>query len=288
MRVRLTEALVAKTTGNGKLSFLRDDRLIGFALQITAAGSKSFVAEVFRQGRSRRFTIGRADRMTVDEARSKARPLLGQMSEGYNPQLKRKASREKSATLAEQLDDYLDAQEVRPLTRKKYSGLLRRNCGDWLDKPITDLDNAMVRLRFEAIKKRSKSEAAGTMRVLRAVCRRAAVVLPKLADGSPAIKAIPTVGLPDKWGKTVRKTTRIDPKELPAFWLALSQVESDASRRAIQSLLLTGLRVSELLALTWGDVDLDNQQIFVPKSKTDPFTKYIGATLTKWLKEWRR
>ena len=131
---------------------------------------------------------------------------------------------------------------------------------------------------FEAIKKRSNSEAAGTMRVLRAVCRRAAVVLPKLARWlSGQIKAIPTVGLPDKWGKTVRKTTRIDPKELPAFWLALSQVESDASRRAIQSLSLTGLRVSELLARTRGDVDLDNQQIFVPRSKTDRFTKYIGA-----------
>ena len=123
MRVRLTEALVAKTTGNGepKLPARRPiDRL-------RIADYRRWQQELCRRG----FQAGpvaplhHRARRPDDRRRSAVEGKAATWTNVrrlQNPQLKRKASREKSATLAEQLDDYLDAQEVRPLTRKKYSG----------------------------------------------------------------------------------------------------------------------------------------------------------------------
>src|SRR3954466_4768948 len=54
VRITLTEAAVKKA-GPG---FLRDDKLIGFGLRTTPAGSKSFFVEARVKGQPRRFTIG--------------------------------------------------------------------------------------------------------------------------------------------------------------------------------------------------------------------------------------
>ena len=84
----------------------------------------------------------------------------------------------------------------------------------------------MVLLRYEAIAKRSVAEANGVMRAFRAVCRRAMKVLPERADGSPMMKSVLR---PRAWraaGKRLpRKTTLLQPDELPAWWVAIERSE---------------------------------------------------------------
>jgi integrase len=64
-------------------------------------------------------------------------------------------------------------------------------------------------------------------------------------------------------------------------------VESKESRRALQALLVTGLRVNELLRLTWADVDLPRRRLTIKESKTGGFEKFIGPELAGWLAGWR-
>jgi hypothetical protein len=53
-------------------TFLRDDKLRGFALRVTAAGIKSFVFEGRVRGRVRRITIGQYPRLaSVSHARKR-------------------------------------------------------------------------------------------------------------------------------------------------------------------------------------------------------------------------
>ena len=53
-------------------AFLRDDKLRGFALRVTAAGIKSFVFEGRVRGRVRRITIGQYPAISVSFAREEA------------------------------------------------------------------------------------------------------------------------------------------------------------------------------------------------------------------------
>jgi hypothetical protein len=126
----ITEAVVKVA----KPGFVRDDRLIGFGqLRTTPAGVKSFIVEARVAGRPRRFVIGRAGRLTVAEAREEARQLLAEMTQGKDPQVRRRARRERSGTFGEQLDAYIVAKRVKLTTAKKYQATARRCLGDWLN-----------------------------------------------------------------------------------------------------------------------------------------------------------
>jgi hypothetical protein len=248
-RQRITEEVVKRSSSANRTLFLRDDRQVGFGLRVTPKGAKSFIAEGRVKWRMRRFTIGSAERFTVNEARGRAKALLAGMHDGVDPQSRRRAARQRGDTLHAMLDAYLAARGVKETTAAKYRSQMQRNLSDWLDKPIAEISPQMVLLRYEAVAKRSVAEANGVMRALRAVCRRAMKVLPERADGSPMMKRVPTESLVGGWKTLPRKTSLLQPDELPAWWAALGGVRSEPSRRALRSLLVTGLRVSELLGL---------------------------------------
>ena len=121
------------------------------------------------------------------------------MSRGRDPQTAKRAKRKRSRTLSAMLDEYIEARQVKPSTADRYRGALRRACGDWLMKPIAEITPAQVRVRYEEVAKRSVSEANNAMRVLRAVSRRATIVLPIARTAQPAMKAIPTASLQGAW-----------------------------------------------------------------------------------------
>ena len=283
MRTTITEALVR----GAKPGFIRDDRVIGFGLRTTASGFKSFVVEARVSGRVRRFTISPADRSTVAEARSQARQVLAGMVRGRDPAVARRAKRERSRTLEQMLDEYITARQVKPSTASRYRGALRRACLDWLAKPIAEITPAQVRVRYEEIAKRSVSEANNAMRVLRAVSRRAMVVLPDRADGAPAMKTIPTNALQGAWRTLDRRTNVLEPHEMEPWLKGVEGLQSDRSRRALLTLLLTGLRAQEALRLDWRNVEEDRRRLIIADSKTGGFTKIIGPRLAEWLREWR-
>jgi integrase len=283
MRTTITEALVR----GAKPGFIRDDRVVGFALRTTSSGFKSFVVEARVSGRVRRFTLSAADRSTVAEARAQARQVLAGMVRGRDPAVGRRAKRERSRTLVEMLDEYIAARQVKPSTAVRYRGVLARVCSDWLKKPIADITPAQVRMRYEEIAKHSISEANNFARTLRAVSRRAAVVLPDRADGSPTMKAIPTASLQGAWRTLDRRTNVLEPSEIGPWLKGVEGLHSDRSKRALLTLLLTGLRSQEALQLDWRDVEEDRRRLIIADSKTGGFTKIIGPRLAAWLTTWR-
>jgi integrase len=284
MRRTITEALVR----NAPCGFIRDDRVVGFGVRTTRGGSKSFIAEARVAGRVRRFAIAPVDRLTVAEARDEAREILADMSKGVDPQLARRAKRERAKTLGEMLDDYLEAKAVKASTATKYRGVLRRTLSDWLKKPIAEITLDMVRVRYEHLAKRSVSEANNAMRVLRAVSRRAEIVLPNRADGSPTMKGVATTALRGAWRTLERRTRVLEPQEIGAWLKGVDSLRSERSRRALKTLLLTGLRVQEALGSSWRDVEEDKQRLVIADSKTGGFVKIIGPRLSAMLAEWRK
>jgi integrase len=233
------------------------------------------------------------ERFTVAEAREKARALLHAMASGQDPQIERRAARERSGTVRELLEDYIavrSTRQDRPLrasTAKKYREVLRRCVSDWLDRPLSNITGDMVAARYEELLTRSTSDANNAMRVLRAVSRRAMRVLPLKPDGTRLIVEPATTVLNGQWAIIRRRTSVLEPAELPAWWDAAKKLRSSHSSRALQLLLLTGLRSSEALQLDWGDIDTYGRRLRVRQSKTTEFTKPIGPALARMLDDWR-
>src|ERR1039457_1439722 len=86
MAGKLTQRAIdsSKTPKTGQL-FIRDGEIRGFALRITASGSRAFVWDGRVRGRMARITIGRYPALSLDEARAKAMGIRHEIALGLDP-----------------------------------------------------------------------------------------------------------------------------------------------------------------------------------------------------------
>src|SRR5688572_26741061 len=86
-RVNLTSKLVdtlALPVGCKSIDYF-DQRLPGLVLRASAGGARSWNVVYRHQGRARRLTLGRCDVISLDDARSRARVVLCDVSRGIDP-----------------------------------------------------------------------------------------------------------------------------------------------------------------------------------------------------------
>lgn len=83
----LTTTIVEKLQPRDKAYDVRDTRLIGFYVRVEVSGTKTFRC-IYRRGKH--YTIGRADKLKVNEAREMAREVMGQAARGIDPNEKKK------------------------------------------------------------------------------------------------------------------------------------------------------------------------------------------------------
>jgi hypothetical protein len=94
----------AKLRGNRPAdAFLWDDELTGFCCKATPAGKRAFFVQYLPRGSGqniKRVHIGYYGKLTVKQARDKAKQLLGEANAGGDPQAAKKAA--KAAARAEE------------------------------------------------------------------------------------------------------------------------------------------------------------------------------------------
>ncbi|HSS46558.1 MAG TPA: Arm DNA-binding domain-containing protein, partial [Burkholderiales bacterium] len=83
--IKLTKTAVDSLpyTQNGQTLYF-DTELTGFGVRVGRA-SKVYIAESRLRGKTTRVKIGRHGRLTAEEARSKAKIILGRLEQGLNP-----------------------------------------------------------------------------------------------------------------------------------------------------------------------------------------------------------
>ena len=108
--VDLTNAIAeaAEPPPTGQI-FIRDARLPGFALRVTAGGVKSWVVEARVKGQrsTKRRTIGRYPAVKADRARTLAMQELGRFAEGVDQLTEERKAKAKAITLGQVFEDYL-------------------------------------------------------------------------------------------------------------------------------------------------------------------------------------
>lgn len=110
-RTRLTKRSVDAAKPAQKRFIVWDTDIAGFGLRIEPSGRKTFIARYRagggRAGILRQATIGRYGTLTPDEARARARQLLGRAAGGGDPVGDSKRARQTGVTVGEVMDWYL-------------------------------------------------------------------------------------------------------------------------------------------------------------------------------------
>ena len=108
---RLTKRSVDSARPEKGRYIVWDDDLAGFGLRVEPTGRKTFLARYRagggRSGTLRQETIGRYGTLTADEARIRAKRLLGKAAGGGDPLGDKKRAQQTGATIAEICDWYL-------------------------------------------------------------------------------------------------------------------------------------------------------------------------------------
>jgi integrase len=269
----------------GRRDLLRwDGEVKGFGIRCRPSGAKHYLVKMRVGGRQRWLTIGRhGSPWTPDSARREALRLLGLKAAGQDPATER--DRQKGAvTIAELgarfLTDYV-AQHCKPRTAEEYQRAVEQFINPVLGRQrIADVTRADVARLHHQFRDRPY-QANRALAVLSKMMNLAEAWGLRL-DGSNPVRHVKKY----REDKRERYLTR---EELQRLGAVLADAQSNATESpfaiaAIGLLVLTGARLTEILTLKWEYVDLQNQVLRLPDSKTGAKLIYLNAAAINLLR----
>ena len=272
--------------------FYRDTEIKGFGLRVGKT-SKTYIVENKVNGKSIRTTIAKHNIFTSEQARVEARKILGKMAVGENPVNEKRNLRARSVTLEEVIEEYLEVRKtLKPRTIYDYRHGLKTYIGDWMSKPMSEINKDMIAKRHTLIGQRSQAQANLTMRSLSALFNFA-IIRYEDSNGDNIINDNPVkrLTLTRAWYRIKRRTTVIRPHDLPAWYQSLSNFKDDHTSRGRETfrdyllfILFTGARREEAAKLEWRHVDMESKTFIIIDSKNGldhqlPLSDYIYQML---------
>jgi len=269
-----------------------DDEMKGFGLRVTLS-KKVYIVQgrVQSKGVERRISLGEHGVLTLQEARKKAKKKLADMLAGVDPV----RARTEKTTLRQVVRQYLeDRRDLKPSSRADIEKHLQKSFGAWADRPFMEISREKVMKRFGELSDASPAQANQAFRVLRALLNFARG---KYRDGyEPILKENPVQVLSDikVWNRIQPKNGRIPTDRIGAVWNLFQGLRADPTQPrigqtmadAVCFLLLTGCRWSEMAALTWDRVNLEEGWWHIPDPKNRmPVTFPLPPAAVKILSE---
>jgi integrase len=260
-----------------------DTEVKGFGVRCRPSGAKYYVLKMRVGGRQRWLTIGRhGSPWTPDKARSEALRLLGLKSGGKDPASER--DHQKGViTVAELGSRFLTAyvpQHSKPNTAYEYRRAVELFINPALGRHrISDLLRADVAGFHHDLRDRPYQ------------ANRALGVLSKMLNLAEEWGLRPDGSNPCRHVKKYREQKRerfLTREEMQRLGAALDdakQTETPFVIAAIGLLVLTGARLTEILTLRWDYVDLENQVLRLPDSKTGRKVVFLNDVAVKLLRD---
>jgi len=274
----LTKRYVESLAAGSKNAVYFDDKLSGFGVRVMRTGRRFYFVQYRNShGRTRWFTIGEHGKITVDDARIKARRIWQAVLDGADPAGERAAFRV-APTVNDLFDRYISEhvnEKNRPRTQVAFKGIVDR-----------DLRPALGRLKVAAVTRqdidRMHSARSGTPRqanLILAVCSKAFSLAERWGmrpDGSNPCSKIEryrenhrerflSADELQRLGATLRDAVTVGLRSNESGRRALYKHTTAA---AIELLLFTGCRLSEVLTLRWEQVDFDAGMIKLLETKS--------------------
>lgn len=252
-------------TGGKHQCIYWDAALECFGVRVYPSGRRVYVCAYRVNRRKRLARLGRADALTLDQARKKAAAYLGKVASNEDPQATIDQLRT-SLTIKQLVNAYLEGH-AKP---KKRSWKNDQSC---LERLLVPKVGARLAVTITSADIQDLHATKGAIHPRQA--NRLVEIVRKMYNWAPTAGLLPKGH--DNPGKgivpfPIRKRKRfITTVEMPRFVEALEQESSEYGRHGIWLLLFTGLRTTELLKAKWADVDWEMGTLFIGLTKNgDP------------------
>lgn len=310
-KVRFTAAKVAafKCPDDKNQAFLWDNTTHGLGLRCTPAGEPAYIFQSRFNDRTLRMVIGSPKTWSLEDAKEKARLLKRQIDEGRDPRevkaaltaadIKRRASKkQEDISVGEVWTDYCNKR--RPfwgelhyrdhINKAKIGGSpsQRRGMKNTLTKsgPLAELMKLkLVNLDQSTIEAWAASEGAVRPSSARLSWRLLTVFLnwcaeqPEYQNLVPIKNPAKTKKAREALGKATAKTDVLQREQLATWFNFVKQISNPVISASLQTMLITGARLNEVLNLKWTDVN-DRWKGLQLRDKVDgtreiPLTPYV-------------
>jgi integrase len=260
LTVGLVNKLAKKTPAppQGKRIRLYDSSFRGLAAVKLPSGRVVFTLEYGPRKRRRRVTLGHLGKITLEDARKRAKIQAGEIEKGSDP-VAEKAARRAAVTFAAWRESYVEMVKERKKTWRDDKRYLGR-AGVWWDhKLLLAITTEDVEKAFQQTRKaRGKVSANRFLASVRA-CLQQAWRLSKVVENVAAKVSF----LPEN----PPRSRVLSDEELQAVVQALAEIEDPWDRAAITLIIETGARKSEALRAKWEDFDLQARTWRIPSPK---------------------
>ncbi len=262
---KLTKRTIDSLKSRDQDYFAWDDELRGFGIRVLPRGAKTFLVQYRAGGRTRRVKLGRYGAVTADEARARAKTLLGGVADGENP-AEEISDHRKSPTMRDVCQRFLrDHVDVRLKATTRYD---YRNT---VDKVIIP---ALGTRKVVDIKRADIADLHHAHRATPYRANRILGILSKLfnltevwglrRDGSNPCRHV--AKFPEK-----RRERFLSARELIRLGEVLAAAEEAGTESqqviaAYRLLILTGCRMREIQFLKWDYITATH--LMLPDSKT--------------------
>jgi len=262
---KLTKRRVESLTPKTDSFFVWDDEVKGFGIRVMPSGTRTYQVQYRKGGRTRRVSIGRHGTVTVDQARMRAKELLGLVASGGNP-VEEVSLHRRAPTVAALCERFFEAHVVercKPSTQREY-----RRSIDLFIKP------AIGTFKVVDVERKDIAELHHKFRDRPYQANRTLGVLSKMfnlsevwglrVDGSNPCRHVPKY-------REVKRERYLSQAELRRLGHILSTCATDGSETphvigAFRLLILTGCRLGEIQTLKWDYISPNGMEL--PDSKT--------------------
>lgn len=278
-RMTLTDRTVAAAScpPGRKDALVFDDRLKGFGVRITAAGTRSFIFQYRVGDKVRRTVLGTfGTELTTTKARSKAEALRGKVRDKADPVAERRAA-QASALQAERatraaaaaarytVDAHITQWATLHLAERSASygdrvpRELRAALAEWRNVAVADFNQADAIRTLDKVKAKRGPVAANRLRAVARACWEWGMKRGSLATN-------PWSATPKPAREKARERVLTD-GEVGALWNSAAALDPPWSH-ITRLLLLTGQRRGEVAGLRWSELDLDTDSWLLPGERT--------------------
>ena len=261
----LTERTIRDAKPEAKPRFLWDAQVKGLGVRITPAGTKAYVLFYRMAGRKRLATLARTSELSLKAARERAGNELLRIRAGESDPLERRREAKEAVTVAEGIDRFFD--ETVP--ERMRIGKLKPKTVQEYRLQSQGIRAAIGKRRIEDVTRR---DIETMVKALRPVMRNRTLAL-----ASRLFTLFQSWGWcesnPVRFVEKAREEPRdrtLSVSELAALGTALEGENETrpAAVAAVRFAAMTGLRIGEVIAMRWTDIDFEVKRVVLPNTKT--------------------